>query len=102
MGDLIGFDGYLNESTPFKTAEYPVAWKSQRRYLDFNIGQEYNETCQFPRMWDESGYPVGSAVMNQFKGCYNGDFDQVNNNATPTAIFSLNSTSVWYVSCTNS
>jgi alpha-1,3-glucan synthase len=85
MGDLIGFQGYLNESTPFDTEEHPVLWKSERRYADFDIGYDYNQTCQFPRLWDESGYPVDQEVMEQFNGCYNGDFDQV------TTSFSVNS-----------
>ncbi|KAI1342006.1 alpha-1,3-glucan synthase [Xylariaceae sp. FL0016] len=76
MSDLIGFEGYLNDSTPFNTGEYPVLWKSDRRYLDFDFGTEYNETCDFPRLWLENGYPVGDDVMSQFKGCYNGEFDQ--------------------------
>ncbi|ORY57893.1 alpha-1,3-glucan synthase [Pseudomassariella vexata] len=76
MGDLIGFDGYLNESTPFKTDEHAVMWKGHRRYHDFNFGVDYNETCDFPRLWDEKGYLVGPEVTSQFKGCYNGDFDQ--------------------------
>lgn len=77
MGDLIGFQGFLNETTPFVTGEHPVTWKSERRYLDFDVGYSYNETCEFPRLWDETGYPVGQDVMTQFKGCYDGDFDQV-------------------------
>ncbi|KAF2661570.1 glycosyltransferase family 5 protein [Lophiostoma macrostomum CBS 122681] len=76
MGDLVGFEGYLNESTPFNTQEWPVQWKSDRRYHDFNIGFDYNDTCDFPRMWSEDGKPVGQDVASQFKGCFNGDFDQ--------------------------
>ena len=38
--------------------------------------QEYNETCQYPRFWLETGYPVGSDVMDNLKGCYAGEFDQ--------------------------
>ncbi|CAJ2501836.1 Uu.00g046890.m01.CDS01 [Anthostomella pinea] len=76
MGDLVGFDGYLNESTPFVTGEHPVLWKSDRRYLDFDIGFDYNETCEFPRLWAEDGYLISDDVMNEFKGCYDGDFDQ--------------------------
>lgn len=77
MGDLIGFEGYLNESTPFNTHEWDVQWKGDRRYHDFNIGSDYNDTCDFPRMWSEDGFPVGQDVASQFTGCFNGDFDQV-------------------------
>ncbi|KAK3690069.1 alpha-1,3-glucan synthase Ags2 [Podospora appendiculata] len=76
MGDLLGFEGYLNESAPFRPAEHKVVWKSPRRYLDFDIGTDYNETCHFPRFWNETGYPIEKVFMDEFKGCYNGDFDQ--------------------------
>ncbi|KAH8900941.1 alpha-1,3-glucan synthase [Thozetella sp. PMI_491] len=76
MGDLLGFDGYLNETAPFLPGEHKTIWKSSRRYLDFDIGTDYNETCEFPRFWNETGYPVDSWVGDQFKGCYNSEFDQ--------------------------
>jgi alpha-1,3-glucan synthase len=77
MGDLIGFEGYLNESTPFDVAEHRILWKGPRQYLDFAPSNQYNETCTFPEFWNETGYPVDAEVNKQFKGCYNGDFDQV-------------------------
>lgn len=77
LGDLLGFEGYLNESAPFKPEEHKVVWKSERRYLDFSIGETYNETCEFPRFWNETGYPVDDDVNQMFKGCYDGEFDQV-------------------------
>ncbi|ORY61497.1 alpha amylase [Pseudomassariella vexata] len=76
LGDLIGFNGYLNTSTPFLNEEHKVSWKSSRRYLDFDIGNEYNETCEYPTFWYEDGYKVNSTVQNSLKGCYNSDFDQ--------------------------
>lgn len=77
MGDLLGFEGYLNESTPFKEDEYPVVWKSERRYHDFEMGTSYNDTCTpFPRLWNETGFPVDQSVMHSFSGCYSGEFDQ--------------------------
>ncbi|KAJ9148772.1 Alpha-1,3-glucan synthase [Coniochaeta hoffmannii] len=76
LGDLLGFEGYLNESAPFKPEEHKVVWKSDRRYLDFSIGETYNETCEFPRFWYETGYPVDDDVNKMFKGCYDGEFDQ--------------------------
>ncbi|KAJ9640066.1 Cell wall alpha-1,3-glucan synthase ags1 [Coniosporium tulheliwenetii] len=76
MGDLIGFDGYLNETTPFDIKEHKVSWKGDRRYLDFDIGNDYNESCTYPRFWLETGYPAGKDVTDRMKGCYNSDFDQ--------------------------
>lgn len=76
MGDLIGFEGFLNSTTPFTLDEHKVLWKSNRRYHDFNFGNDYNETCDYPRFWLETGSRVGPDVTDRMKGCYNGDFDQ--------------------------
>ncbi|KAK3376860.1 alpha-1,3-glucan synthase [Lasiosphaeria ovina] len=76
MSDLLGFDGYLNESTPFNPEEHKVVYKSDRRYLDFDFTDTYNETCKFPRFWNETGYPIDQIYVDQFKGCYDSDFDQ--------------------------
>ncbi|KAK0625064.1 hypothetical protein B0T17DRAFT_617200 [Bombardia bombarda] len=73
MSDLIGFEGYLNTSTPFLPQEHKVQWKSSRRYPDFDIGNEYNETCQYPEFWFEDGTRI---VPEGLKGCYDSDFDQ--------------------------
>lgn len=66
MGDLIGFQGYLNTTTPFTLDEHKVQWKSDRRYRDFSISNNYQQDCQYPRFWQETGYRVYPAV----KGCY--------------------------------
>lgn len=76
MGDLLGFEGYLNETAPFTLDEHKVEWKSERRYWDFEVTETYNTTCDYPRFWLETGYPVGNDVTDQMKGCYGGDFDQ--------------------------
>lgn len=76
LGDLLGFDGYLNETAPFTLKEHEVTWKSQRKYWDFEVSDKYNDTCNYPRFWLETGYPVGTDVTDQMKGCYAGDFDQ--------------------------
>lgn len=76
LGDLIGFQGYLNTSAPFEVEEHKVKWKTSRQYLDFNFGNEYNDTCEYPPFWYEDGYLVPSNVTDQLKGCYDSDFDQ--------------------------
>lgn len=76
LGDLIGFDGYLNESAPFNAGEYPTLYKTERQYNDFGFSLNYNETCEFPRFWNETGFPVTASVNDQFRGCFDGDFDQ--------------------------
>lgn len=76
MGDLIGFENYLNTTTPFSVQEHQAQWKSDRHYVDFNFGNSYNETCEYPRFWNETGYLVDQFVRDELKGCYNSDFDQ--------------------------
>ncbi|KAJ5081763.1 hypothetical protein NUU61_010027 [Penicillium alfredii] len=76
MGDLIGFEGYLNTTTPFTLKEHKAMWKSDRHYVDFEFGNTYNETCDYPRFWNETGYPVDQYVWDELGGCYDSDFDQ--------------------------
>ncbi|KAL8647173.1 MAG: hypothetical protein Q9226_006541, partial [Calogaya cf. arnoldii] len=76
MSNLIGFQGYMNASTPFRTTEHKVQWKTDRQYMDFHFGNTYNKTCKYPRLWNETGFPVGPDVTGQLKGCYDSDFDQ--------------------------
>ena len=77
MGDLLGFEGYLNESTPFNLKEHKALWKSSRRYLDFDFGDDYLDKCEYPRFWLETGEPVGKNVTDKMIGCYDSEFDQV-------------------------
>ncbi|CAN8104906.1 unnamed protein product [Discula destructiva] len=78
MGDLIGFDGYLNKSTPFvPDGEHEALWKTSRRYHDFDFGTVFNASClNFPRLFWDNGSEVEQSVYDTFGGCYNGDFDQ--------------------------
>ncbi|KAJ5324842.1 hypothetical protein N7476_003442 [Penicillium atrosanguineum] len=76
MGDLIGFEGYLNTTTPFSLKEHKAEWKSSRHYVDFHFGNTYNESCDYPRLWNETGFPVDSYVRGELSGCYDSDFDQ--------------------------
>jgi alpha-1,3-glucan synthase len=84
MGDLIGFEGFLNETAPFRPEEHKVQWKSSRQYTDFSFGNNYKETCEYPRFWNESGLPVlkdSNEVFAKLVGCYDSEFDQVSNAA---------------------
>ncbi|KAE8394957.1 hypothetical protein BDV23DRAFT_178946 [Aspergillus alliaceus] len=76
LSDLIGFEGHLNTSTPFSEKEYKALWKSGRRYADFDFGNDYNDTCDYPRLYYENGYPVNQSFISGLVGCYNSDFDQ--------------------------
>lgn len=76
MGDLIGFEGHLNTTTPFNEKEYKTQWKTDRRYIDFDIGNTYNGSCNYPRFWFENGYPVNESQTADLVGCYDSDFDQ--------------------------
>ncbi|KAI1833193.1 CAZyme family GH13 [Penicillium roqueforti] len=76
MSNLIGFKGHLNDSADFKASEYEVQWVTDREYADFNFGNDYNESCSYPKFWDETGYPLTNSGVQNLKGCYNSDFDQ--------------------------
>ena len=76
MSDLIGFEGFLNTTTPFQTNEHKVLWKTDRQYLDFSFGNDYNATCQYPRFYNQTGYPVDASVYQELVGCYDSEFDQ--------------------------
>ncbi|PQE30186.1 alpha-1,3-glucan synthase protein [Rutstroemia sp. NJR-2017a WRK4] len=77
MGDLIAFEGYMNSSTPFTLTEHHVLWRDpNRRYLDFEFSDKYNETCNYPRFWLDTGYTVKEDVTHLMKGCYDSEFDQ--------------------------
>lgn len=76
LGDLIGFEGYLNSTTPFTLQEHKAEWKSDRHYWDFDFGNDYNQTCNYPPFWNETGFPVNKRVTDRMVGCYNSEFDQ--------------------------
>ncbi|KAL4740285.1 hypothetical protein BDV11DRAFT_214565 [Aspergillus similis] len=74
--NLIGFKGHLNDSADFTPQEYEVQWVTDRQYADFQFGNEYNESCSYPRFWSEEGFPLTDSGVEELKGCYNSDFDQ--------------------------
>lgn len=77
MGDLIGFEGYMNASAPFHWEEYNFEWKSDRRYTDFTPGNDYNSSCEYPPMWGEDGWPLDSSITQNMEGCRASEFDSV-------------------------
>uniref|UniRef100_A0A093V713 alpha-1,3-glucan synthase n=1 Tax=Talaromyces marneffei PM1 TaxID=1077442 RepID=A0A093V713_TALMA len=76
MGDLIGFEGHLNNSALFNSHGYNYVWKTSRRYHDFQPGNEWLDDCEweYPRFWDDSGQ--GVIETNLTRGCQNSEFDQ--------------------------
>lgn len=76
MGDLLAFKGYENVTTPFAFEEHDALWKSDKRYWDFDFGNDFNESCEYPVFWDDTGYPYTTNVTDHFHGCRISDFDQ--------------------------
>ena len=76
MGDLISFEGYENITTPFNWNQHNHVWKSDRRYLDFEVDGTVNISCQYPDFWDNDGYPLNSSITAGERGCRQSDFDQ--------------------------
>ncbi|KAJ6007917.1 hypothetical protein N7540_011893 [Penicillium herquei] len=76
MGDLIGFQGFLNASAPINANEYDYVWKYERRYWDFQPGDEVEEECpwEYPRFWDDDG--TGLTTTSLGPECRNSEFDQ--------------------------
>lgn len=91
MGDLLGFNGFLNGTTPFSPKEHKVLYKTEREYLDFAIGNTYKDTCEYPRFWNESGQRVlkeSNVNFSQLVGCFDSEFDQVCVSSSPMVISS--------------
>lgn len=84
MADLIGFEGFLNETAPFQPEEYDVTWKTDRNYSDFTFNNVRKDSCEYPRFWNLTGERVlkGTAEtagtgFDNLVGCYDSEFDQV-------------------------
>jgi hypothetical protein len=76
MGDLLGFEGFLNVSTPFDAHEHNFVWKDTRRYHDFAPGDDWIPKCDYPRFWDAQGHLVTN-TSHLLVGCRDSEFDQV-------------------------
>jgi alpha-1,3-glucan synthase len=80
MGDLLGFEGHLNESTPFLLSEYKVIVRNQQRqYFDFHpqTGDTRLDKCPYPVFWDETGHVLPATTTSTFGSCYDSEFNQV-------------------------
>ncbi|EMD38388.1 bifunctional glycoside hydrolase family 13 glycosyltransferase family 5 protein [Gelatoporia subvermispora B] len=80
MGDLVGFEGFLNASAPFTLNEYDGVWKLPNyapwgfeKYADFDIDNTFNASCQMPTFWDDSGVIIDIGAPG---GCKESDIDQ--------------------------
>ena len=83
LGDLLAFVGYENETTPFTFDEYDVTYKSDRVYHDFQPGTVVNESCVYPRIWGEDGFPLTHTITDMMHGCKESEFDQVSTLCDP-------------------
>ena len=79
MGDLVGFEGYLNQSTPFSFGEHNAVWKTDRRYHDYVFNNTELDVCpwKYPRFWDDSGHQYNDSNTAQMVSCRDSEFDQV-------------------------
>ena len=75
MGDLIGFEGYLNVSTPYNKREHNALWKGDRRYNDFAFGNKELSYCDYPRFYGDDGKQVLN-LSSELVGCRDSEFDQ--------------------------
>ncbi|CAN8104147.1 unnamed protein product [Discula destructiva] len=73
LGDLIGFVGHANDTAPFAWGEYNHFWKSDRRYLDFQPGNDTNTTCKYPRYWDNNGHYLAN-ISSMETECKDSEF----------------------------
>lgn len=79
MSDLLGFEGYLNGTAPFKWDEHKAVWKSSRRYWDFDVSNDKLSDCDgdWPKFWAKDATMIGSNVTDNFKNCRKSEFDLV-------------------------
>ncbi|PWY83588.1 alpha-1,3-glucan synthase [Aspergillus heteromorphus CBS 117.55] len=76
MGDLVGFQGYLNRSAPINPNEYDYVWKYDRRYWDFQPGNQIEAECpwEYPRFWDDDGTGLTTTTLGT--SCRYSELDQ--------------------------
>jgi len=84
LADLVGFEGYLNTSTPFSLSEHKAVWKTSAaqyttidQYPDFSWSNVYDPSCVLPQFWNQDGTPIlAPDIPANFTGCYDSEFDQ--------------------------
>ena len=76
MGDLVGWQGYDNVTAPFEYGEHDAYWKTDTRYLDFDISNKMLDKCDYPRWYNDSGDQVFNNGTQHLIGCRDSDFDQ--------------------------
>ncbi|RMZ91848.1 hypothetical protein DV736_g892, partial [Chaetothyriales sp. CBS 134916] len=77
MGNLLAYaEPYTNATVEFTFDEHEYIWADpERRYHDFQPGNDWDAACQMPHIWEQDGYPETQAVMDDFKGCRDSEFD---------------------------
>lgn len=78
MSDLIGFQGYLNESTPWSFKEHNALWKSDQHYSDYSFDNTWYDECPepYPRFWDQGGHRIDDYNTSKMVGCRASEFNQ--------------------------
>ncbi|GAB7350371.1 hypothetical protein MBLNU459_g0998t1 [Dothideomycetes sp. NU459] len=78
MSDVIGFEGYLNASTPWDFHEHNALWKSSTRYADWSFDNTWYDECpyEYPRFWDQGGHRIDDNYTQDMVGCRDSEFNQ--------------------------
>jgi alpha-1,3-glucan synthase len=53
-----------------------VVYKTDRQYHDFDVNEDWETDCEYPRFWTDTGEMVGRNVTDMLNGCKKSDFDQ--------------------------
>lgn len=96
MGDLLGFENYMNTTTPFAWKEHNAIWKTDRQYWDFDVvNNKRDDTCVYPRSWSDAAEMYGRNVTDNFDGCLASDFSQVRTFTDTDVAVSADPVPVW-------
>lgn len=67
----------MNKSADFRWGEYSYQWKTDRRYVDFEPGNDVID-CTYPRMWNDAGDLINVTQTT----CRDSEFDSYGDLAT--------------------